>query len=185
MIDIESDDDFSRAVLDVKPLNIEPRVRLRTKRIDKKILLARRQTAVEEHVSENNKLSDSFVDSLDANAILSFQRSGLQHTVFKKFRLGKYQIDARLDLHFHSVLEARKALSVFIVDCVANNVRCGLITHGKGEGREQPARLKSCVAHWLPQLDDVLAFHSAQKTHGGGGSTYILIRKSGVNSLDI
>jgi DNA-nicking Smr family endonuclease len=51
------------------------------------------------------------------------------------------------------------------------------VTHGKGEGREQPARLKSCVNHWLRQFDQVLAFHSAQKTHGGVGATYILVKK--------
>ena len=26
----------------------------------------------------------------------------------------------------------------------------------------EPAKLKSCVAAWLPQMEDVLAFHSAQ-----------------------
>lgn len=184
MSDIENDDDFSRAVLGVKPLSVEPRVRLRKNRVDKNALLARRQTAVEECIADDSKLSDSVVESLEANAILNFQRSGVQHGAFKKFRLGKYEIDARLDLHFHSVVEARKALSGFIVDCVAHNVRCGLITHGKGEGRAQPARLKSCVAHWLPQLDDVLAFHSAQKQHGGGGATYVLIRKSVLNNSE-
>jgi hypothetical protein len=29
----------------------------------------------------------------------------------------------------------------------------------------------------LRQFDQVLAFHSAQKTHGGVGATYILVKK--------
>src|SRR5690625_5916207 len=58
------------------------------------------------------------------------------------------------------------------------DIRCALITHGKGVGRAQPALLKSCVAHWLPQFQEVLAFHSAQTAHGGTGATYLLLRKS-------
>jgi len=38
--------------------------------------------------------------------------------------------------------------------------------------------LKSCVNHWLKQFDQVLAFHTAQKYHGGLGATYVLIKKS-------
>jgi hypothetical protein len=30
----------------------------------------------------------------------------------------------------------------------------------------------------LRQFDQVLAFHTAQKTHGGAGSTYVLIKKN-------
>ena len=46
------------------------------------------------------------------------------------------------------------------------------------QGREEPAKIKSCVNHWLPQFSYVLAFHSAQKMHGGLGATYILLSKS-------
>ena len=92
--------------------------------------------------------------------------------------MGKYDIQSRLDLHRHTVDQAREALWSFVGDCQKHGVRCALVTHGKGEGREQPARLKSCVNHWLRQFDQVLAFHSAQKQHGGAGSTYILIKKN-------
>ena len=53
-----------------------------------------------------------------------------------------------------------------------------LITHGKGELRDKPALLKSCVNHWLKELDSVLAFHSAQPHHGGSGASYVMLRKS-------
>ncbi|MCV6604775.1 MAG: Smr/MutS family endonuclease, partial [Porticoccaceae bacterium] len=52
------------------------------------------------------------------------------------------------------------------------------VTHGKGEMRHKPALLKSCVNHWLRQLDVVLAFHTAQRHHGGSGATYVMLRKS-------
>lgn len=109
---------------------------------------------------------------------LSFKRDGVQHGVFKSLRLGKYTPETRLDLHRHSVEAARRAVLECINDCMAANIRCLLITHGKGENREKPALLKSCVNHWLQQMDAVLAFHSAQRQHGGFGATYVLLRKS-------
>ncbi len=124
------------------------------------------------------------MEMVEPLALLSFQRPGVQHGVFKNLRLGKYAIDARLDLHKLTVDKARREVYQFIQDCVNNDVRAVLITHGKGEGREQPAMLKSCVAFWLPQLPEVLAFHSAQKHHGGYGATYVLLKKSERKKLE-
>jgi DNA-nicking Smr family endonuclease len=59
-----------------------------------------------------------------------------------------------------------------------HDVRAALISHGRGAGRSTPALLKSCVALWLPQFAEVLAFHSAPRHLGGTGATAILLRKS-------
>ena len=109
---------------------------------------------------------------------LTWKRDGVQHGVFKNLRLGKYAIDTRLDLHGMGMELARRKVLEFINDCMAANIRCVLISHGRGELRAKPALLKSCVNHWLRQMDAVLAFHSAQRHHGGFGSTYVLLRKS-------
>ena len=149
-----------------KPVQITPGV------------LERRKAAQEEVVAESNILDPaSIIEQVDPLAYLEFVRPGVQHGVYKNLRLGKYEIQSRLDLHRHTVEQARNALWFFVDDCHKHGVRCALVTHGKGEGREQPARLKSCVNHWLRQFDQVLAFHSAQKTHGGVGATYILVKK--------
>ena len=141
-------------------------------------VLERRKAAQEEVVAESNILDPaSIIEQVDPLAYLEFVRPGVQHGVYKNLRLGKYEIQSRLDLHRHTVEQARNALWHFVDDCHKHGVRCALVTHGKGEGREQPARLKSCVNHWLRQFDQVLAFHSAQKTHGGAGATYILVKK--------
>ena len=141
-------------------------------------VLERRKAAQEEVVAESNILDPaSIIEQVDPLAYLEFVRPGVQHGVYKNLRLGKYEIQLRLDLHRHTVEQARNALWHFVDDCHKHGVRCALVTHGKGEGREQPARLKSCVNHWLRQFDQVLAFHSAQKTHGGVGATYILVKK--------
>lgn len=110
--------------------------------------------------------------------ILSFKRDGVQHGVFRQLKRGQYPAEASLDLHRMSVEQARSQIFDFVEDCIGAGVRCGLIAHGKGQGREQPALLKSCVNHWLRQWQEVLAFHSAPRHLGGVGATVMLLRKS-------
>lgn len=58
-------------------------------------------------------------------------------------------------------------------------LRMALIHHGRDKQPRAPANLlRSYLARWLPHLDAVLAFHSAQVNHGGLASTYLLLRKS-------
>ncbi len=147
--------------------------------------LARQKAAVSGGESKADPLSsEEHIPMLNPLDELNYKKDGVQHGVFKNLRLGKYSIDARLDLHRHTIEQARKALFEFVSDCMSHDIRCILITHGKGEGREKPALLKSCVAFWLPEIDDVLAFHTAQKRHGGLGATYALLKKSDRRKLE-
>lgn len=180
---MSSDSDIFQDALgrlgDVKPLAQERRVALKKDRQESEASRrARREAAVQETARELNPLSGEFVEPVAPWDPLEFKRDGVQNGVYRNLRLGKYTVDARLDLHRHTVEMARRAVLEFVRDCVEADVRCALITHGKGEGRQQPALLKSCVNSWLPQLREVLAFHSAQKQHGGLGATYVLLRKS-------
>lgn len=175
----ESDDDLFRAAMgDVEPLQHEKKVNL--KNTDSDINAeTRRKAATAESETPKQGLSGDFVKALSPHDMLEFKRPGIQHGVYKNLRLGKYSVDARLDLHRMTVEQALLAVPQFIKDCVNNDIRCALINHGKGIDRQpQPALLKSCVNHWLPQLDMVMAFHSAQKHHGGVGATYVLLKKS-------
>jgi DNA-nicking Smr family endonuclease len=176
---MSDDEDFRRLLGgDVKPLEQEKRVRLARSDADAPGVEERRRAAAEERALAEDPLSSGPVELVDPLALLSFKRPGVQNGVFRNLRLGKYPLDARLDLHRMTVEAARQMLYRFVQDCLANDVRTALITHGKGEGRDSPAMLKSCVAHWLPQMPDVLAFHTAQKQHGSYGATYVLLRKS-------
>ncbi|GAB2903480.1 DNA endonuclease SmrA [Microbulbifer echini] len=164
---------------DVKPLVQERRVTLRkADEPSERMVRERRAAATRRTARDMNPLSGEYIELVAPWDPIEFKRDGVQNGVYRNLRLGKYKIDARLDLHRHSVEMARSAVVEFVRDCVEADVRCALITHGKGEGRKQPALLKSCIKHWLPQLDAVLAFHSAQKQHGGMGATYVLLRKS-------
>lgn len=140
--------------------------------------LERQRSAVQTPLRDRNTLTSDMVDPLTAQDVLSWQRPGVQHGVFRKLRLGQYPIEARLDLHRLTVEEARRDVFAFVQDCVRYGLRSVIILHGKGERNPDGiAQLKSYLAKWLPELGDVLAFHSAQKHHGGTGAVYVMIRK--------
>lgn len=142
-------------------------------------LVSRRLAATKVSEHEDDFLAgEEHVPRVKALDTLSFKRDGVQHGVFRRLKQGAYAVESSLDLHRLTVVQSRKEVLAFIRDCVAHDIRCGSITHGKGEHRETPALLKSCVNYWLPQLSDVLAFHSAPRHSGGLGATLILLRKS-------
>lgn len=182
----DDSDEFFSSMLDddVVPLANKGAHRAEAKHKQTPGMAERRKAAQRDESLYSNKLATGdVIKQLDPFDILSFIRPGVQHGVFKNLRLGKYDIQSTLDLHGKTVEQSRQSVWGFINDCYKQGVRCGLITHGKGQGREEPAKLKSCVNHWLPQIESVLAFHTAQKQHGGLGATYILFKKSSASRL--
>lgn len=177
-----SEDDFSSLLGDdgeIQPLKSQKRVAIKKNEARDASQHLRKKNAVEFNaIAQSDPLESETMTMLAPMDLLEFQRPGVQHGVYKNLRLGKYPIEARLDLHRHTQEQARIALYRFVQDCLEHDVRSTLITHGKGEGRATPAILKSCVAHWLPQIEEVLAFHTAQKHHGSYGATYVLLKKS-------
>jgi|SRR5690554_3532804 len=166
---------FRQAMLGVKPLrqdkvDIQPIQSL----VDP---IRRRKAAIAER-SEDNALSDA-VQLVDNDAVVSFKRPGMQQQMFKKLRLGKYESQARLDLHGLQIEQARAAVYEFILACQREALRTVIIVHGKGQrSATGEALLKSHTVHWLEQMQPVMAFHSAQARHGGAGAVYVLLRKN-------
>ena len=64
--------------------------------------------------------------------------------VYKKLRLGKYELQASLDLHQKTLNEARQSLVQFIADCELRDIRCLLILHGKGAQHAARPAQKLC-----------------------------------------
>ena len=56
------------------------------------------------------------------------------------------------------------------------NIRSVVINFGRR--RKAGLLLTSFLEQWLPELESIQAFHTAQKHHGGSGAVYVLIRKS-------
>lgn len=171
---------FAQEMLDVRPLSrtYESPPQKSRDRPDPGQLY-RRQAAQRPLGKDENCLTTGFVEFVHPQAVLSFKRGGIQNGVFRKLQQGGYPLEATLDLHLLSVEEARREVFDFIRDCARYGVRTALINHGKGaRNKENPAMIKSYVARWLPQLPEIMAFHSAQKFHGGTGAVYVMFRKS-------
>ena len=176
-----SDEDlFAEEMAGVAPLGRDARVRLVKERLSQDQREGRRRAAEGEEVIVN-PLADEGIAPLDAWYILDFKRPGIQNGVYRKLRLGHYQIDARLDLHRLAIKQAREEVFSFIREASNLGLRTLLIMHGKGQPKahgDKTAVLKGYVDRWLRDLDAVQAFHSAQPQHGGTGAVYVLLRKS-------
>ncbi|KZN66945.1 DNA endonuclease SmrA [Pseudoalteromonas luteoviolacea] len=177
---------FLASMGDVVPLAQDNKAQLqRQKNQPSDAQLARRAAAQKELDFDPNFLSTEYVDLLDPHDQLSYKKDGVQEGVYKNLRLGKYQIDATLDLHGKTFIEARQSLFEFVTDCQKRNIRVLLIRHGIGlKSKPFPAILKSYCNKWLQEMPQVLAFHSALTCHGGSGSTYTLLKKSDEKKLE-
>jgi len=174
------EDSFRAAMADVTPLarkTIEPvsgPAPVTTAQLERReAALGLRKPKV-----DPNFLTLGEVPLLHPRDTLSWKKDGVQHEVFRKLRGGKYPIDGQLDLHRHTVKEARAALYAFMGRALERGWRTVLVSHGRGELGPTPARIKSYVAFWLGQVPEVIAFHSAAPQHGGTGSVYALLKKT-------
>ncbi|MGA7801595.1 MAG: Smr/MutS family protein [Gammaproteobacteria bacterium] len=124
-------------------------------------------------------LSDDFEPAdLETGEELWYVRAGLQRSLLRKLRRGQFAVGAELDLHGHTVVAARGAISQFLHRSSAARIRCVRIIHGKGRGSHQRLPvLKHKVNNWLRQRDEVLAFCSARPVDGGTGAVYVLLRR--------
>jgi DNA-nicking Smr family endonuclease len=145
---------------------------------------ARREAAQANSKTETDPLSTEIREMVPPDAQLSFMRPGVQHGVFKKLRLGQYQIEARLDLHKHTLEQARLAVISFIKDCLRIEARSAVIVHGIGRYSKPPALLKSAVNQWLQSIPEVQAFHTCQPQHGGLGAVYLMLKKGANKKLE-
>lgn len=110
---------------------------------------------------------------------IEWHKDGVQEGVYRNLRLGKYDIDARLDISSYSTPAARDELLRFIKECIKLDIRTVIVFHGRGKSSRSPGnQLKSYLNLWLRHIDEVMAFHSSQPQHGGTAATYILLRKS-------
>lgn len=175
----ESPDLFLQEMAGVKPLQSKSKVALAKGSMDKATASARR-LAAEKHAEKEAAGFSSMIEvpQVGPQDILGFKRPGIQDGVYRKLRLGRYEIEARLDLHRRTLEQANKEVLRFVQDCKSHDIRTVLILPGKGDRSLTPAILKSHLVYWLKEIEDVQAFHTAQLQHGGSGAFYVLLRKS-------
>ncbi|WP_154180315.1 DNA endonuclease SmrA [Vibrio furnissii] len=168
---------FQQMMGDVKPLKNDT-AELKKPHTVSDAQLAKREAAVSLSDGDPDFLSIDHAPMIKPDDLIEFKRDGVQDGVYRKLRLGKYPIQARLDLHRKTLKEGRDEVVSFLKQCMRLDIRTVVIVHGRGERSTPPALMKSFVAHWLSQIQDVQCAHSAQRFHGGSGAVYVLLKKS-------
>lgn len=105
--------------------------------------------------------------------------SPLERRREKALRLGELEIEAKLDLHGLTRVEAFEALSDFMKRTIRSEKRHLLVITGKGG--TTGGILRRNLKNWLGQLPEaglILALRPAAPKHGGDGAFYIVMRKS-------
>jgi DNA-nicking Smr family endonuclease len=130
-------------------------------------------------VQLDNFLTTGFLDILPLGSPLEFRREGVQQGVIDKLRSGKYHQQASLSLLRQPVEQCRQLLFSFMHQAHQDGLRNFMIIHGKGREDASHANIvRSYLARWLPEFDEVQAFCVAQSHHGGSGACYVALRKS-------
>ena len=104
---------------------------------------------------------------------------GIDGTSSKKLRAGKFNVEAKLDLHGMSQHNAFLNLQTFIKKSFSNQYRTILIITGKG--KEGTGVLRSKLPVWLKSdfcSPYILAFGQAKEKDGGSGAFYIRLRRN-------
>jgi len=174
MADRENDDDFRARIGKVKPVKQD---RVAPHRPGRKPIPE--QSLRDAQDVMQSLLSDDYEPAeVETGDELFYVRPGLQHSVVRKLRRGLYAMEGELDLHGHTVPEARERVDIFLREARGLGKRCVRIIHGKGKSSEGKLPvLKGKVNGWLRQKDEVLAFCSARPTDGGTGAVYVLLKR--------
>jgi DNA-nicking Smr family endonuclease len=120
---------------------------------------------------------DTWEIGQEQEANQTFLRRGLRTDILSKLRRGHWSVQGEIDLHGHTIDEARDALAEFLDDARQHGYRCVRVIHGKGltSPNREPV-LKGRVRKWLSHWGDVLAYCEAPRHAGGGGAVLVLLR---------
>lgn len=122
----------------------------------------------------------------DPHALLERPHPHMDRRRFDKLRRGRLDPEARIDLHGMTSERAHAALTGFILDAHAADLRLVLVITGKGREEDSgfgPRRhgiLRHSLPHWLtlpPLGARILQVAPAHQRHGGGGAFYVYLRR--------
>ena len=113
-----------------------------------------------------------------------FQSATLDGSWDQRLRSGKVEPDRTLDLHGHSLDRAWDAIDRGLERSIAAGDRLLLLITGherKGDPPLERGRIRAAVYDWLAvsrHSSRIAAVRGAHRRHGGGGSLYIILRRS-------
>jgi len=169
------DDDFRKAVADVRPLKPvrratpakppAPPVPVQTMRDERAALLE----SIGRPVTPE--------EAMESGEELNYLRDGLSRQVLRRLRRGHWVVQAGLDLHGLNRFEAQLQVAEFLLLAAHRGQRCVRIVHGKGHGsKNREPVLKGKLRNWLIPRDEVLAFCQAPAHEGGSGAVLVLLK---------
>ena len=169
--------DFKKEIGPITKL-VQDKVATVSKVLDKQTSDVRKEAAQRDvQLETEDKASSAFVAMLEPNEVVEYRRPGVQPLIIKKLKRGEYIEADFIDLHGKTLDQAYEAVMRFIGFAKQHEFRCILIIHGKGVNAKPKALIKSHVVHWLKQIPEVLAFHSAPEWKGGTGAVMIILKK--------
>jgi DNA-nicking Smr family endonuclease len=102
----------------------------------------------------------------------------------KKLRSGSVEPDRVLDLHGMNLDNAWFAIDRSLEQAIARGDRVVLLItghHHPGEAPVKRGRIRAAVHDWLAasrHAPDIAAVRGAHRRHGGGGSLYLILRRT-------
>ena len=102
----------------------------------------------------------------------------------RRLRAGRVEPDRVLDLHGHTLDRAWVAIDHSLERAIASGERILLLVTGherRGDPPLERGRIRAAVHDWLAvsrHASRIAAVRGAHRRHGGGGSLYIILRKS-------
>ena len=106
----------------------------------------------------------------------------------RRLKAGTISPDRTLDLHGHNLDAAYGAIDLALERAIASGERVLLLITGHARAGEPPVqrgRIRAAVHDWLAasrHAPRIAAVRAAHRRHGGGGSLYIILRRSDGNS---
>lgn len=133
--------------------------------------------------------------SVTASQVTNKPVNGLDRRQQQKLARGNFEIEARIDLHGHSVEQAYMALRTFLRNNRDRGNRNILVITGKGaspftrhtlhardvfHAPERQGKLRQEFTRWMQEPEfasHVIGYQPAHPRHGGGGAFYVRLRR--------
>ena len=170
-----ADDDFRKAVADVRPL--KPPRRAAPSRPPAPPVPVQTQLDERAALLESLARPGTPEEALESGEELTYRRDGLSKQILRRLRRGHWVVQAGLDLHGLNRFDAALQVAEFVLLAARRGQRCVLIVHGKGHGsKNREPVLKGKLRNWLVPRDEVLAFCQAPAHEGGSGAVLVLLK---------
>jgi DNA-nicking Smr family endonuclease len=139
----------------------------------------RQEILPKNHAKSKAKATETQRQMMDESPELVPNSPVLNRETERRIRRGKVAVDAHLDLHGYTQVNARAALLRFLVHHRAQGARAVLVITGKGKMGE--GVIRSRLREWLSDADvrvHVSSYAQSHQKHGGAGAFYLFLRRS-------